>query len=313
MHTESKKDRSKIMTKLNNMRVILTPSTLRTTLELPAHDSYDPLPAVKDMLKDIESLGYDSLLPQLSNFCGANLRHPWKSLFGLVNQCLSPKHAGFDKCNKQILQIFHGIAFNRKYARAALFFTELMDLVKAKENNKRDIVPYARWLSLIIHETMTTHHAIPQRNNEPHFAAPKFRYFKQDKDVEPGTRIPDYLLNLVNPKNPVVAQYKTDLERTIPMVQQNPPGPTRGLNRVHVRVQIEPQSHRNQWHVGPMKESLSTLPRELRRLRAHRRTLRNLPMNRSALTMRHPIVWPSKVMMRTMMMMTMMVLRLPTP
>ncbi|CAH9070527.1 unnamed protein product [Cuscuta europaea] len=46
MHTSSPKDRTKIMTKLNSMRIILTPSTFRSILELPTHDPYDPLPTV---------------------------------------------------------------------------------------------------------------------------------------------------------------------------------------------------------------------------------------------------------------------------
>ncbi|CAH9075273.1 unnamed protein product [Cuscuta europaea] len=232
MHTDSLKDRSKIKTKLNGMRVILTPSTLRTTLALPIHDEYDALPSIPDLLKDVASLGYTSLLPQLSNFNGAYLRHPWKNLFGLVNKCLSPKHAGFDKCNKQILLIFHGIAFNKNYDMAQLFFSELMDLVKAKEKNRPGTIPYARWLGLIINDLMAEHSTIPKRSSDPHFKAPKLQYFKADKNPTYGLRIPGFLLNLVRSSNPAIQQYKEAIEKTVPMVQQNPAGPTQGTKPI---------------------------------------------------------------------------------
>ncbi|CAH9115453.1 unnamed protein product [Cuscuta europaea] len=228
MHTESVKDRSKIKTKLNGMRVILTPSSLRSTLALPVHDTYDALPSIPDLLKDVAALGYTSLLPQLSNFNGAYLHHPWKSLFGLVNKCMSPKHAGFDKCNKQILLIFHGIAYNKNYDMAQLFFSELMDLVKAKEKNRTGTIPYARWLGLIIHDCMAEHTSIPRRSADPHFTAPKLQYFKADKNPVTGLRIPGFLLQLANPSNPAVQQYRESIERTVPMVQQNLAGPTPG-------------------------------------------------------------------------------------
>ncbi|CAH9115256.1 unnamed protein product [Cuscuta europaea] len=228
MHTDSLKDRSKIKTKLNGMRVILTPSTLRTTLSLPIHDEYGALPSTPDLLKDVASLGYTSLLPQLSNFNGAYLHHPWKNLIGLVNKCMSPKHAGFDKCNKQILLVFHGIAFNKNYDLAQLLFSELMDLVKAKEKNRPGTIPYARWLGLIIHDCMAEHASIPKRSTVPHFTAPKLQYFKADKNPTFGLRIPGFLLKLVKSSNPAVQQYKEATEKTVPMVQQNPAGPTPG-------------------------------------------------------------------------------------
>ncbi|CAH9077219.1 unnamed protein product [Cuscuta europaea] len=228
MRTESTKDRTKILTKFNNMRIVLTPATLRSTLALPEHDSYDPLPSSPDLLKDVVALGYDSLLPKLSNFNGAYLYRPWKSLFGLVNKCLSPKHAGLDKCNKQIFCVFHGIAYNKKYDMAQLFFSELMDMVKAKEKNRSGTIPYARWLGLIIHDCMTANTSIPRRTDDPHFIAPKLQYFKADKKAAQGLRIPDALLNLANQSNPIIVAYKENLERTVPTVQKNPSGPTQG-------------------------------------------------------------------------------------
>ncbi|CAH9088176.1 unnamed protein product [Cuscuta europaea] len=225
MYTSSKKDRTKIFTKLNNMRVVLTPSTLREALKLPLLNNYAPLPTNETLITGMLDLGYDAPLTLISNFCITNLPHPWKSLFGLVNKCLSSKHVGHDKCNKQILQIFHGIAFNIQYDMAQLFWTELTDQVKAKEKNKRGTIPYARWLALIINDIMTSNPAIPRRSEEHHFVAPKLKYFKKDNHNAAGMAIPESLLTLANQKDPAVVQYREALQRTVPMVQQTPARP----------------------------------------------------------------------------------------
>ncbi|CAH9095054.1 unnamed protein product [Cuscuta epithymum] len=228
MRTESKKDWSKIMTKLGDKRVVLTPSTIRETLKLPVHQSYAPLPSNEELIKGMKDLGYDSPLPLLSNFTISNLPHPWKSLFGLVNKCLSPKHAGHDKCNKQILQIFHGIAYDKKYDMAQLFWTELMDQVKVKENNKGSTIPYARWLALMIHNMLEATPTMPKRKEDKHFAAPKLKYFQRDNNKAEALPIPDSLLNLANPKDKAIIDYKESLKRTVPMVQQKSAGPSQG-------------------------------------------------------------------------------------
>ncbi|CAH9065208.1 unnamed protein product [Cuscuta epithymum] len=228
MHTASEKDRSKIMTKLNDVQVVLTPSTIRETLKLPVLKHYAPLPSNEELIKGMKDLGYDSPLPLLSNFTISNLPHPWKSLFGLVNKCLSPKHAGHDKCNKQILQIFHGIAFDKQYDMAQLFWTELMDQVKMKENHKGNTIPYARWLALIIHNIMEATPTMPKRKEDKHFTAPKLKYFQRDSNKAEALPIPDSLLNLANPRDKAVIDYKESLKRTVPMVQQNPAGPSPG-------------------------------------------------------------------------------------
>ncbi|CAH9061156.1 unnamed protein product [Cuscuta epithymum] len=228
MRTPNEKDRSKIMTKLNDKRVVLTPSTIRETLKLPVLQNYVPLPSNEELIKGMKDLGYDSPLPLLSNFTISNLPHPWKNLFGLVNKCLSPKHAGHDKCNKQILQIFHGIAFDKQYDMDQLFWTELMDQVKMKENHKGNTIPYARWLALIIHNIMEATPTMPKRKEDKHFTVPKLKYFQRDNNKAEALPIPDSLLNLANPKDKAVIDYKESLKRTVPMVQQNPARPSQG-------------------------------------------------------------------------------------
>ncbi|CAH9074236.1 unnamed protein product [Cuscuta europaea] len=229
MHMPSKKDASSISATLHNRRLALTASTLRTTLELPVHQTYDPLPSKTELMQGLEKLGYDAPLPFLSHFKLMNLPYPWKTLFGLVNKCLSPKHAGHDKCNMQIFQIFHGIVFNKTYDMAQLFWIELVTQVQDKEDGKTGMtIPYARWLALIIDEYMTAHLGIPKRRDEDQYTAPKLQYFKHFKHETVGMTIPDYLLDLGNPRHSAVVQYRESLQRDGPMVQQNPAGPAPG-------------------------------------------------------------------------------------
>ncbi|CAH9087537.1 unnamed protein product [Cuscuta epithymum] len=111
---------------------------------------------------------------------------------------------------------------------AQLFWTELMDQVKIKENNKGSTIPYARWLALMIHNMIEATPTIPKRKGDDHFTAPKLKYFQRDSNKAEALPIPDSLLDLANPRNKAVIDYKESLKRTVPMVQQNPAGPSQG-------------------------------------------------------------------------------------
>ncbi|GKC80247.1 hypothetical protein Tco_1131021 [Tanacetum coccineum] len=74
-----------------------------------------------------------------------------------------------DQCSISVLRIFQGIAFNKNYDYARLFWNDLMEVVKDKNlpSKARKFVPFLRFLKIIIFSIMRRYKDIPIRPNDP--------------------------------------------------------------------------------------------------------------------------------------------------
>ncbi|PWA71034.1 S-adenosyl-L-methionine-dependent methyltransferase MidA [Artemisia annua] len=210
---------------INRVSVKITKKTIRSVLKFPRAKSregmeeFEPFVNVEDLAQDVRSLGYDAASPFTapSHFKKRKLATLWSTLFMLINRCLTWKKVGQDKCSVDTLMFFHGIAFNRHYDFAELIWRDLVSLVTEKD--KREFVPFIRFIKLIIAEFMNKH---PDMILRPYGNCPKDTSMQRipsncgHRTVR-AMRIPDELLAYADPRAQVVIDYRLAYPSLVPV------------------------------------------------------------------------------------------------
>ncbi|GJT47315.1 hypothetical protein Tco_0956030 [Tanacetum coccineum] len=134
-----------------------------------------------------------------------------------------------DQCSISVLRIFQGIAFNKNYDYARLFWNDLMEVVKDKNlpSKARKFVPFLRFLKIIIFSIMRRYKDIPIRPNDPTIVHFQMKYLRRDcgnSNVQ-EMRILDELLAYADQTTLCVIEYRNS---SPPMIQPEPKGSTQG-------------------------------------------------------------------------------------
>ena len=161
------------------------------------------------------SLGYSEHLPNASKFKRMHLTPLWHTLFSILNRCLTSKHTGIDRCSISTLRLFHGVAFNKHYDYATIFWNEFVELVgdKSRPGKARTFVPFQRFIQLIILNMMRANRDLPKREFEPVCPEYPMNYLR-NKDEDPNVQplqIPEALLAYADQDAPSVREYRQNI------------------------------------------------------------------------------------------------------
>ncbi|GJR47809.1 hypothetical protein Tco_1315912 [Tanacetum coccineum] len=179
---------------IEDVHVAFTLKQFRRMFDLTGKEEYDDFSPEEELCADIVRLGYEESLPKASAFRRKHLSQVWATLFSIINRCLTSKSTGMDQCSISVLRIFQGIAFNKNYDYARLFWNDLMEVVKDKNlpSKARKFVPFLRFL-IIIFSMMRRYKDIPRRPNDPIIVDFQMKYLRRDcgnSNVQ-EMRIPD--------------------------------------------------------------------------------------------------------------------------
>ncbi|GJU20239.1 hypothetical protein Tco_1153581 [Tanacetum coccineum] len=134
-----------------------------------------------------------------------------------------------DQCSISVLRIFQGIAFNKNYDYARLFWNDLMEVVKDKNlpSKARKFVPFLRFLKIIIFSMMRRYKDIPRRPNDPTIVDFQMKYLRRDcgNSSVQEMRIPDELLAYADQTALCIIEYRNSSQ---PLIQPKPKGSTPG-------------------------------------------------------------------------------------
>ncbi|PWA99167.1 hypothetical protein CTI12_AA010950 [Artemisia annua] len=214
---------------IENFHVAFTLKQFREMFDLKkkndftGKDEFDDFTTEEALCVDIVRLGYGAPLPKASAFRRKYLSQLWATLFSIINRCLTSKSTGMDQCSISVLRIFQGIAFNKNYDYAGLFWNDLIEVVKDKNlpSKARKFVPFIRFLKIVIFSIMRDHKEIPRRPNDPSIADFQMKYLRRDcgdSNVQ-EMRIPDELLAYADQTTHSVIEYRNSLR---PNLQPKP-------------------------------------------------------------------------------------------
>ncbi|GJU96608.1 hypothetical protein Tco_1321364 [Tanacetum coccineum] len=206
---------------IENLHVAFTLKQFRKLFDLKkkndftGKDEFDDFTTEEELCADIIRLGYGALLPKASAFRRKYLSQLWATLFSIINRCLTSKSTGMDQCSISVLRIFQGIAFNKNYDYAGLFWNDLIEVVKDKNlpSKARKFVPFIRFLKIVIFSIMRRHKEIPRRPNDPSIADFRMKHLRRDcgdSNVH-EMRIPDELLAYADQTSHSVIEYRNSL------------------------------------------------------------------------------------------------------
>ncbi|GJX66744.1 hypothetical protein Tco_0301087 [Tanacetum coccineum] len=214
---------------IENVHVAFTLKQFRRMFDLTGKEEYDDFSLEEELCADIVRLGYEESLPKASAIRRKHLSQVWATLFSIINRCLTSKSTGMDQCSISVLRIFQGIAFNKNYDYARLFWNDLMEVVKDKNlpSKARKFVPFLRFLKIIIFSMMRRYKDIPRRPNDPIIVDFQMKYLRRDcgnSNVQ-EMRIPDELLAYADQTALCIIEYRNSSQ---PLIQPKPKGSTPG-------------------------------------------------------------------------------------
>ncbi|KAI3735651.1 hypothetical protein L6452_15159 [Arctium lappa] len=222
--------------RIDHTPVLLTSDLFRQFLRLPTagsvagQEDFDPLVSDATLCTDLILLGYGAELRIPSTFNRKHLSTLWYTLFTYINRCLSSITKGIDQTSAPILRIFHAVAFNRHVDFADLLWFELIQRVRSTASRRSNIVPFMRFLQIIIRNYMNLYPEIQRRSTHPMCPQHPTRKIPSRADPEGvvARQIPVGVLDHARPTALSVIAYRHTHNIPAPMVRPGPAGPAQG-------------------------------------------------------------------------------------
>ncbi|GJW00638.1 retrovirus-related pol polyprotein from transposon TNT 1-94 [Tanacetum coccineum] len=122
-------------------------------------------PPLGDVIMDfVNELGYTEEIHFVSRIAVNKLYQPWRTIFSMINQCITGKTSGYDRPRYPVLQMLWGIITSTNVGYAKLmweefvqaiqtFFADKANLCLAPQKGKKTkphVIPYCRFTKLII-------------------------------------------------------------------------------------------------------------------------------------------------------------------
>nr|KAJ0202042.1 hypothetical protein LSAT_V11C600336070 [Lactuca sativa] len=129
--------------------VFITAELLSAALRLPIFEPFSEPPTIERCKRMFDQLGYDHskagtrsalILRQCMTPC-------WKFFTGALCKCVGHKSRSGDQLSNYEQQVVCSLLLNKRLDYGALFFDQLVQLLRA--NMRADHVPFPRWLALV--------------------------------------------------------------------------------------------------------------------------------------------------------------------
>ncbi|GKA40608.1 retrovirus-related pol polyprotein from transposon TNT 1-94 [Tanacetum coccineum] len=158
---------------------------LRDALNItPANDNnpFVAPPSSDTVIDYVNTLGYPSMLRNVSAMSVNALYQPWRAVLSMINMCLTGKTAGYDRPRHPVLQILWGIIHrsNIDYVERIwedfvqsiqTFLTDRKNLAtdaRGKKKTAHLLIPNIKFTKLIIHPLRTKHNIHPRTGSPLH-------------------------------------------------------------------------------------------------------------------------------------------------
>ncbi|KAI3715926.1 hypothetical protein L6452_22916 [Arctium lappa] len=197
-HLEGRIDHTPVLLTCDLFRQFLRLSTARS---VPGRESFDPMVTDATLCTDLLSLGYGVELRIPSTFNRKYLSTIWYTMFTYINRCLSSITKGIDQTSSPILRLFYAVAFNRHVDFADFVWFELVQRVRSTASRRSNIIPFMRFLQIIIRNYMNVYPEIQRRSTHPtcpHHPTRKIRS-RADPEGVVARQIPVGLLDFARP------------------------------------------------------------------------------------------------------------------
>ncbi|GJW56423.1 retrovirus-related pol polyprotein from transposon TNT 1-94 [Tanacetum coccineum] len=147
---------------------------LRDALNITLANDNNPFvcpPSSDAVIEYVNTLGYPSMLRNVSAISVNALYQPWRAVLSMINMCLTGKTARYDRPRHPVLQILWGITHhsNIDYAKRIweefvqsiqTFLTDMKNLATSSRGKKKTallLIPNVRFTKIIIHHLRTKH------------------------------------------------------------------------------------------------------------------------------------------------------------
>nr|KAJ0201933.1 hypothetical protein LSAT_V11C600298770 [Lactuca sativa] len=130
--------------------VFITAELLSAALRLPIFEPFSELPSIERCRRMFDQLGYDhSKAGARSALILRQCMTPgWKFFTGALCKCVGHKSRSGDQLSNYEQQVVCSLLLNKILDYGALFFDQLVQLLRA--NVRADHVPFPRWIALVL-------------------------------------------------------------------------------------------------------------------------------------------------------------------
>nr|KAJ0226142.1 hypothetical protein LSAT_V11C100040460 [Lactuca sativa] len=129
--------------------VFITAELLSATLRLPIFEPFSEPPTIERCKRMFDQLGYDH--SKAGTRSAVILRQcmtlGWKFFTGALCKCVGHKSRSGDQLSNYEQQVVCSLLLNKRLDYGALFFDQLVQLLRA--NVRADHVPFPRWIALV--------------------------------------------------------------------------------------------------------------------------------------------------------------------
>ncbi|CAI9259497.1 unnamed protein product [Lactuca saligna] len=129
--------------------VFITAELLSAALRLPIFEPFSEPPTIERCKRIFDQLGYDhSKAGTRSALILRQCMTPgWKFFTGALCKCVGHKSRSGDQLSNYEQQVVYSLLLNKRLDYGALFFDQLVQLLRA--NVRADHVPFPRWIALV--------------------------------------------------------------------------------------------------------------------------------------------------------------------
>ncbi|GJS85613.1 retrovirus-related pol polyprotein from transposon TNT 1-94 [Tanacetum coccineum] len=160
---------------------------LRDALDITLANDNNPfvaLPSSDTVIKYVNTLGYPSILRNVSAMSVNALYQPWRAILYMINMCLTSKIVGYDRPRHPVLQILWGIIHRSNIDYAKRIWEEFVQSIQTFLTDRKNLATAARgkkktshllilsvgFTKLIIHHLRTKYNIHPRTVSPLHYS-----------------------------------------------------------------------------------------------------------------------------------------------
>ncbi|GJX84879.1 hypothetical protein Tco_0335653 [Tanacetum coccineum] len=158
---------------------------LRDALDITPANDINPFvapPSSDTVIDYVNTLGYPSMLRNVSAMSVNALYQPWRLVLSVINMCLTGKIVGYDRPRHPVLQILWGIIHRSNIDYAERIWEEFVQSIqtfltdrkilatdaRSKKKTAHLLIPNVKFTKLIIHHLRTKHNIHPRTGSPFH-------------------------------------------------------------------------------------------------------------------------------------------------
>nr|KAJ0211621.1 hypothetical protein LSAT_V11C400205910 [Lactuca sativa] len=177
--------------------VFITAELLSAALRLPIFEPFSEPPTIERCKRMFDQLGYDhSKAGTRSALILRQCMTPgWKFFTGALCKCVGHKSRSGDQLSNYEQQVVCSLLLNKRLDYGALFFDQLVQLLRA--NVRADQVPFPRWLALVFDKFFAPEYFSHSRNpiQCPRMSVRMYQDDPLDTDIGISDRMREWIAN----------------------------------------------------------------------------------------------------------------------